>query len=112
MPAGTCIPSQLHGIHVRHAMNAHCCSGVSGLGPAHGTSGPPHGAGGAGSAWAVRAAPIRPPKATPMKTEIAAIALLMAIPSCVQRPSSDYDHRMLPAHRECGGLHSRSSGLA
>ncbi|WP_179970085.1 hypothetical protein [Mycobacterium mantenii] len=36
VPAGTCIPSQLHGIIDRHAMNAHCCSGVNGLGPAHG----------------------------------------------------------------------------
>jgi hypothetical protein len=24
VPAGTCIPSQLHGIIDRHAMNAHC----------------------------------------------------------------------------------------
>ena len=30
------MPSQLHGIIDRHAMNAHCCSGVNGLGPAHG----------------------------------------------------------------------------
>jgi hypothetical protein len=36
VPAGTCIPSQLHGIIDLHAMNAHCCSGVNGLGPAHG----------------------------------------------------------------------------
>ncbi|HTA45037.1 MAG TPA: hypothetical protein VK789_21470 [Bryobacteraceae bacterium] len=36
VPAGTCIPSQLHGIIDRHAMNAHCCSGVNGPGPAHG----------------------------------------------------------------------------
>jgi hypothetical protein len=36
VPAGTCIPSQLHGIIDRHAINAHCCSGVNGLGPAHG----------------------------------------------------------------------------
>lgn len=36
VPAGTCIPSQLHGIIDRHAMNAHCCSGVNGLGPAQG----------------------------------------------------------------------------
>lgn len=35
VPAGTCIPSQLHGIIDRHAMNAHC-SGVNGPGPAHG----------------------------------------------------------------------------
>ncbi|MDM3976772.1 hypothetical protein QRB36_21635 [Mycobacterium marseillense] len=36
VPAGTCTPSQLHGIIDRHAMNAHCCSGVSGPGPAQG----------------------------------------------------------------------------
>ncbi len=36
VPAGTCIPSQLHGIIDRHAMNAHCWSGVNGLGPAQG----------------------------------------------------------------------------
>lgn len=43
MPAGTCTPSQLHGIIDRHAMNAHCCSGVNGLGPAHGGApGAPH----------------------------------------------------------------------
>jgi hypothetical protein len=36
VPAGTCTPSQLHGIIDRHAMNAHCCSGVNGLGPAQG----------------------------------------------------------------------------
>jgi hypothetical protein len=36
VPAGTCMPTQLHGIIDRHAMNAHCCSGVNGLGPAHG----------------------------------------------------------------------------
>ncbi|OBE99015.1 hypothetical protein A5775_07720 [Mycobacterium sp. 852002-10029_SCH5224772] len=36
MPAGTCTPSQLHGIIDRHAMNAHCWSGVNGLGPAQG----------------------------------------------------------------------------
>src|SRR5947209_4152852 len=39
VPAGTCIPSQLHGIIDRHAMNAHCCSGLNGPGPAH--CGPP-----------------------------------------------------------------------
>ena len=36
VPAGTCIPSQLHGIIDRHARYAHCWSGVNGLGPAHG----------------------------------------------------------------------------
>lgn len=36
VPAGTCIPSQLHGVMVRHAIRAHCCSGVNGPGPAHG----------------------------------------------------------------------------
>jgi hypothetical protein len=40
----------LHGIIDRHAMNAHCCSGVNGLGPAHGgVPGVPH----TGSAEAV-----------------------------------------------------------
>lgn len=36
VPAGTCIPSQLQGVIDRHAINAHCCSGDNGLGPAHG----------------------------------------------------------------------------
>ncbi|UXA07178.1 hypothetical protein KXD96_03185 [Mycobacterium sp. SMC-2] len=36
VPAGTCIPNQLHGVIVRHAIRAHCCSGVNGPGPAHG----------------------------------------------------------------------------
>lgn len=36
VPAGTCTPSQLHGIIERQAMNAHCCSGVNGPGPAQG----------------------------------------------------------------------------
>lgn len=36
MPAGTCIPIQLHGVHVRAANRAHCCSGVNGPGPAQG----------------------------------------------------------------------------
>lgn len=43
VPAGTCIPSQLHGIIDRHAINAHCCSGDNGLGPAQGgVPGVPH----------------------------------------------------------------------
>lgn len=43
VPTGTCTPNQLHGVKVRHAIHAHCCSGVSGFGPAHGgVSGPPH----------------------------------------------------------------------
>jgi hypothetical protein len=43
VPAGTCTPSQLHGVQVRHAINAHCCSGVNGPGPAHGgVPGVPH----------------------------------------------------------------------
>ena len=43
VPTGTCMPSQLDGVQVRHAISAHCCSGVSGLGPAQGgVSGPPH----------------------------------------------------------------------
>jgi hypothetical protein len=33
---------QLHGVQVRAAISAHCCSGVNGDGPAHGTSGLPH----------------------------------------------------------------------
>ncbi len=36
VPAGTCMPSQLHGNIERHAIKAHCCSGVRGLGPAQG----------------------------------------------------------------------------
>ncbi|WP_422265409.1 hypothetical protein [Mycobacterium sp.] len=55
MPWGTCWPSQLQGIIVRHAVNAHCCSGVRGLGPAHGLSGLPQIG---GSAWAAGAAPM------------------------------------------------------
>jgi hypothetical protein len=47
----------LQGIMVRHAVNAHCCSGVSGLGPAHGLSGLPQIG---GSACAAGAAPIKP----------------------------------------------------
>jgi hypothetical protein len=47
----------LQGIIVRHAVNAHCCSGVSGLVPAHGLSGVPQMG---GSAWAAGAAPIKP----------------------------------------------------
>jgi len=43
----------LQGIIVRHAVNAHCCSGVRGLGPAHGRSGLPQIG---GSAWAAGAA--------------------------------------------------------
>lgn len=43
VPAGTCTPSQLHGVQVRAAINAHCCSGVKGPGPAHdGVPGVPH----------------------------------------------------------------------
>jgi hypothetical protein len=43
VPAGTCMPSQLHGVHVRYAIHAHCCSGVNGPGPAHGgVPGVPH----------------------------------------------------------------------
>jgi len=48
VPAGTrmLIPgAQLHGVQVRHAISAHCCSGVNGDGPAHGTAGEPHGSG-------------------------------------------------------------------
>jgi hypothetical protein len=47
----------LHGIIVRQAVNAHCCSGLSGLGPAHGLSGLPQIG---GSAWAAGAAPTKP----------------------------------------------------
>lgn len=36
VPAGTCIPSQLHGTIDLHAISAHCCCGVNGPGPAHG----------------------------------------------------------------------------
>lgn len=43
VPAGTCMPIQLHGVQVRHANSAHCCSGVNGPGPAHGgVPGAPH----------------------------------------------------------------------
>jgi hypothetical protein len=43
VPAGTCTPNQLHGVQVRAAIKAHCCSGVSGPGPAHGgVPGVPH----------------------------------------------------------------------
>src|SRR5271163_2462118 len=42
---------------MRYAVNAHCCSGFSGLGPAHGLSGLPQIG---GSAWAAGAAPIKP----------------------------------------------------
>jgi hypothetical protein len=45
----------LQGIIVRHAVNAHCCSGVRGLGPAHGLSGLPQIG---GSAWAAGATPM------------------------------------------------------
>ncbi|MCV6965966.1 hypothetical protein H7J50_19435 [Mycobacterium intermedium] len=42
MPTGTCTPSQLQGSQVCHATSPHCCSGVSGLGPAQGgVAGPP-----------------------------------------------------------------------
>ncbi|ORA07730.1 hypothetical protein BST14_26590 [Mycobacterium arosiense ATCC BAA-1401 = DSM 45069] len=60
MPAGTCTPSQLHGIIDRHAINAHCCSGVRGLGPAHGgVPGTPHtGSADAGGAQAKAAVAI------------------------------------------------------
>jgi hypothetical protein len=47
----------LQGIIVRQAVNAHCCSGLSGLGPAHGLSGLPQMG---GSACAAGAAPIKP----------------------------------------------------
>jgi hypothetical protein len=47
----------LQGIIVRQAVNAHCCSGLSGLGPAHGLSGLPQMG---GSACAAGAAPIMP----------------------------------------------------
>src|SRR6478672_1648644 len=30
VPIGTCTPTQLHGVQVRHATSAHCCSGLSG----------------------------------------------------------------------------------
>src|SRR5260370_32755805 len=59
VPTGTCIPSQLHGSNDRHAMSAHCCSGVNGLGPAHaGVSGVPQiGSADAGGGPAKLAAP-------------------------------------------------------
>lgn len=64
--------AQLHGVQVLQAISAHCCSGVNGLGPAHGTSGVPHGA--AGSASAGPAAATFPDTAAP----IMAIALTKA----------------------------------
>jgi hypothetical protein len=45
----------LQGIIVRHAVNAHCCSGLSGLGPAHGLSGLPQ----IGGSATAGAAPIK-----------------------------------------------------
>lgn len=56
VPAGTCMlmpGAQLHGVKVRQAINAHCCSGVNGDGPAHGTAGEPQD--GPGSACATPA---------------------------------------------------------
>jgi hypothetical protein len=49
VPTGTCTPSQLHGVQVRHATSAHCCSGLSG-GAHGGVPGPPHTAGSADAA--------------------------------------------------------------
>ena len=46
VPTGTCTPTQLHGVHVRHATSAHCCSGLSG-GAHGGVPSPPHTAGSA-----------------------------------------------------------------
>ena len=40
VPTGTCTPSQLHGVQVRHATSAHCCWGLSG--GAHGGVAGPH----------------------------------------------------------------------
>jgi hypothetical protein len=44
VPTGTCNPTQLHGVQVRHATSAHCCSGLSG-GAHGGVAGPPQTAG-------------------------------------------------------------------
>src|ERR1700754_2212945 len=49
VPTGTCTPTQLHGVQVRHATSAHCCSGLSG-GAHGGVAGPPHTAGSADAA--------------------------------------------------------------
>src|SRR4029077_7068465 len=49
VPIGTCTPTQLHGVQVRHATSAHCCSGLSG-GAHGGVPGPPHTAGSADAA--------------------------------------------------------------
>jgi hypothetical protein len=49
VPTGTCTPTQLHGVQVRHATSAHCCSGLSG-GAHGGVPGPPHTAGSADAA--------------------------------------------------------------
>src|SRR6476646_6716673 len=49
VPTGTCTPCQLHGVQVRHATRAHCCSGLSG-GAHGGVAGPPHTAGSADAA--------------------------------------------------------------
>ena len=55
VPIGTCRPTQLHGVQVRHAINAHCCSGVS-EGAHGGVPGTPH----TGSAEATPT-PTKPP---------------------------------------------------
>ena len=56
VPTGTCTPTQLHGVQVRHATSAHCCSGLSG-GAHGGVPGPPHTAGSADAA----PTPMQPP---------------------------------------------------
>src|SRR6478735_5486647 len=56
VPTGTCTPTQLHGVQVRHATSAHCCSGLSG-GAHGGVPGPPHTAGSADAALI----PAKPP---------------------------------------------------
>jgi hypothetical protein len=73
VPAGTCTPTQLQGVHVRKAIHAHCCSGVNGPGPAHGTSGPPHGGGGSACAGAE---PTRTPAAAAATNNMTALKRL------------------------------------
>jgi hypothetical protein len=49
VPTGTCTPTQLHGVQVRHATSAHCCWALRG-GAHGGVAGPPHTAGSADAA--------------------------------------------------------------
>jgi hypothetical protein len=66
VPIGTCTPTQLQGVQVRQAMNAHCCSGLS-PGAHSGIPGAPH------TGWADAApTPTQPP--TPIEAATAPIS--------------------------------------